>query len=506
MEKILNRLKAFRTPEFLWGLLVATGIILRLRQYIVNRSLWVDEAMLAFNIVNRTFGELTMPLDFNQGAPIGFLFIEKSIILILGNHDYILRLFPIFSGILSVYLIYRIASEQFGRFGMFAVLLFSISVSIIYYSSELKQYSSDVMFALWLTYLSTLCLKPEAHLRNFILLGVAGVLAIWVSHPSAFILAGIGLILLVEKLLKKAHFQIPWILGMGMLWGITFLSTYALSLRYLITNKNLKNYWQGYFMPLPPWDHPDWYKSLFTSLLTNISPNFNQAHLVQGSFILILIGIVSLFLRNKKIALLIVSPFLMASMASAMQRYPLDGRFIHFLFPFLVLLLAEGLGRIYSICANLNAKVALSVYGSLALIILWPAINSAFSYAISPPMGEEIKPVLAYIQSHMQENDIIYVHKGSVAPFIYYASYYRLNTDNTIVADVDNKGTKGFMIDIENLKGKNRIWFIFSHVISCDGCKGDRVQYHVQILDQYGTQQDHFESIKAAVYLYDLDP
>ena len=217
MKKILNRLKSFYTPDFLWGLLIAVGIVLRLRQYFVNRSLWVDEAMLAFNIVNRTFGALTLPLDFNQGAPIGFLFIEKFIILVLGNHDYILRLFPIFSGVLSIYLIYRIASEHFGKSGMFAVLLFSISTSIIYYSSELKQYSSDVMFALLLTYLSTLCLKQEAHILNFILLGIAGIFSVWVSHPSTFILAGIGLILVVEKILKKAYSQIPWILSIGML-------------------------------------------------------------------------------------------------------------------------------------------------------------------------------------------------------------------------------------------------------------------------------------------------
>ena len=196
----------------------------------------------------------------------------------------------------------------------------------------------------------------------------------------------------------------------------------------------------------------------------------------------------------------------MASIASVMQRYPLDGRFIHFLFPFVSLLMAEGLGRIYSICANLNRKMALVVYGSIVLLILWMPITNAFHNALTPPMGEDIKPVLAYIQAHIQENDIIYVHKGSVAPFIYYASSYGLNTDNIILEDVSGKGIKGFIIDVENLKGRNRIWFIFSHVISCNGCKGDRVQYHTQILDQYGVQQDRFEALKAAVYLYNLNP
>ncbi len=506
MKNFLNRLKSLCTPDFLWGLAIAVGIFLRLRQYFVNRSLWVDEAMLAFNIVNRTFSGLTLPLDYNQGAPIGFLFIEKIIILTLGNHDYILRLFPIFSGVLSVYLIYLIAKEHFGNPGMFAVLLFSISASITYYSSELKQYSSDVMFALLLTYLATLCLKQEAKIRSFILLGIVGVIAIWISHPSAFILAGIGLILLVEKILKKAYFQLPWVLGIGMMWGITFLTTYALSLRYLMSNKKLNNYWQGHFMPLPPWDYLEWYKSVFTSLLPDISRNLNQTYLVEGCFVLILIGIVSLFLRSRKIAFLMISPFLMASIASAMQRYPLSGRFIHFLIPFVVLLLAEGLGRIYSICAGINRKAALLVYGLLALIILWGPVTSASRNALTPPMGEDIKPVLAYIQEHMQEKDVIYVHKGSIVPFLYYASSYGFNADNTIIAEVNNKGTKGFISDVKNLKGKNRIWFIFSHVISCDGCKGDRVQYHIQILDQYGIQQDRFEAVKAAVYLYDLNP
>jgi hypothetical protein len=120
-------------------------------------------------------------------------------------------------------------------------------------------------------------------------------------------------------------------------------------------------------------------------------------------------------------------------------------------------------------------------------------------------MGEDIKPVLAYIQTNIQKNDTIYVHFGSVPPFMYYASSYELNTDHTLVAE-KSSSVKRFIDDVENLRGRNRIWFIFSHVTGCANCEGDKVQFHVQVLDKYGVQQDSFEASEAAVYLYNLNP
>ncbi|MDE5108199.1 MAG: hypothetical protein O4808_14405, partial [Trichodesmium sp. St17_bin3_1_1] len=58
-------------------LIIAFGVALRLIQYLSNRSLWADEAVLALNIVNRSYLELMQPLDYDQGAPIGFLIVEK---------------------------------------------------------------------------------------------------------------------------------------------------------------------------------------------------------------------------------------------------------------------------------------------------------------------------------------------------------------------------------------------------------------------------------------------
>jgi len=489
-------------PETLSWFVIILGVVLRLRQYIANRSLWVDEASLALNIVHRSLGGLTQALDYNQGAPIGFLFIEKLAILIFENNEYSLRLFPLVSGLLSVCLIYLITKEQIGR-GMFAVIMLAVSPTLIYYSSELKQYSSDVMISLLLLYFSILCFRDNENIRSYILLCLAGAGAIWISHPSIFVLAGIGLVLAGDKLINRNLPQLLWVLGMGIAWVLAFGLSYYLSLRSLAQNQYLNEYWINHFPPLPPWDHLEWYGDAFTSLLENISPSFAISLLSVLCSILILIGIIACFRRNLKLALITILPFVMAIIASGLHLYPLSGRFLLFLVPFAVLLLAEGLSWLYSIVASQNRNVAMILYGAAFVALTWSSISISFQNLINPTMGEHIKPVLEYVHLNMREDDTIYVFSGSVTPFRYYANSYHLDTANTIVAE-NSSGVKRFIRDVENLQGKSRIWFIFSHVIGCGDCEGDKVQFFAQTLDGYGKREDEFHAPGADVFLYDL--
>ncbi len=215
MLKVWNRLESLIKPEYMGWFSIVVGSILRLRQYLANRSLWTDEASLAVNIANRTFGGLIHPLDYHQAAPIGFLFIEKISIVLLGNRDYILRLFPLFAGILAIYLLYLITKEYFGQAGMAMVLIFALNSWLIFFSSELKQYSSDVTVALLLIYLSARCFKEDAQARDYLWLGIGGAITIWVSHIAIFMLAGIGLALVIEKIIQKKYVPFGWILGLG---------------------------------------------------------------------------------------------------------------------------------------------------------------------------------------------------------------------------------------------------------------------------------------------------
>jgi 4-amino-4-deoxy-L-arabinose transferase-like glycosyltransferase len=213
MQRSWKRVQAFFLSNYFGYGIILLGVVLRLRQYLLNRSFWADEASLAVNLVNRNFGGLTQLLDYHQAAPIGFLFIEKLSILIFGNHDYVMRLYPLFAGILAIYLIYSISRVSFGTFGLFAVSMFSITWWLVYYSSELKQYGSDVMIALLLVYLGINCLRENVKAKDFLLLGTVGMALIWISHPSVFIMVGVGLALLLEKVTRKAYVPWTWIIG-----------------------------------------------------------------------------------------------------------------------------------------------------------------------------------------------------------------------------------------------------------------------------------------------------
>jgi predicted membrane-bound mannosyltransferase len=96
----IHKLKAsFSWERFVVAAILLIGILLRVRQYLTGRSLWADEAMLALNIVNRGFGGMFKPLDYDQGAPIGFLLVEKLFNSILGKNELALRLFPLLVGL-----------------------------------------------------------------------------------------------------------------------------------------------------------------------------------------------------------------------------------------------------------------------------------------------------------------------------------------------------------------------------------------------------------------------
>ncbi|HEX7024072.1 MAG TPA: hypothetical protein VF187_04560, partial [Gemmatimonadales bacterium] len=65
------------------GILVL-GAVLRIVEFLHNRSFWVDEAMLALSIGTRSFAELVRPLSYDQTAPVLFLWLVKTSSLIGG--------------------------------------------------------------------------------------------------------------------------------------------------------------------------------------------------------------------------------------------------------------------------------------------------------------------------------------------------------------------------------------------------------------------------------------
>ena len=88
-----------------------------------------------------------------------------------------------------------------------AVGMVALGDHLLYYSAEIKQYSCDLMFALLALLLAAP--RPPARMspRRFLALGVFGLIAPWFSFPVVFVLAGVGLHLIVTETMRKDYRQ-----------------------------------------------------------------------------------------------------------------------------------------------------------------------------------------------------------------------------------------------------------------------------------------------------------
>jgi hypothetical protein len=482
-------------------LLFLAGILLRLRQYLTGRSLWVDEAMLALNIVNRNFVQLFKPLDYDQGAPIGFLLVEKTFNSLLGRSEYALRLLPLLVGLLSLWLFYLLLKRVTTGMGLIAALaLFAFNPRLIYYTSEVKQYILDVTVTLILLLLAAPLLESKFQKRDLVRLAVAGFAALWFSHPAVFVLAGIGLTLAIICLERRDTPNLLSILGMGILWLITIGILYLLILNDLRQNAYMREYWQGAFLPFPPWSDWGWFKS---SLMGNIGTQFGIPYAVYFVFGLMLAGWFVLWQTKRNYAIVFGLILLITLSASALMLYPVLERMILFLIPIGLALVGKSVEFVEQRLRNprwLGGTIALALTGFL---VFGPLVTST-GYFLNPKYFEHIRPSMAVLQESWRPGDALYVSYGAVPAFEFYASEYGLSEVKYITnARDDYQNTGNITGQLDTLKGKSRVWVLLSHVFE----KGNfnEKDFILNTLQMSGRIKREFRVPGTSVYLYLFD-
>ncbi len=479
----------------LW-LLVGLGVLLRLAQYLYNRSLWVDEAALALNIRNRSFSELFYPLDYAQAAPIGFLIVEKLLYQTLGHSEYVLRLFPFLCGVIALFLLRKVAVDFLGeQAALISLGLFAVSSRLVYYASELKPYSSDVCIALLLYALTTSIRSKRFTIPRMALFGIVGGIAICFSYPAVFVLAGIGLSLTLFHLSRKEWAKVGYLSIPCGLWSAAFLVCYFLSIAVQTRDEAFYTYWSHSFMPIFPtsFSDPDWFVETFFGVL-------NPAGLILPGLaaFVFLVGCVSMFQRERTRLSLLLSPILLTLVASGLHKYPFADRLLLFIVPSLLLVVAEGAIYVREKTRSASAMIGLILIGLLCLRPFLAAGHRLFS----PYTNEEIKPVLAYVKAHWQDGDILYLAPGARLAFEFYSEDYGFREGDYIFGTATGEQWSRDAEELGKLRGRDRVWIVFSHLHWESGINEEiMLLYH---LDGIGSRLDSFRAPNAATYLYDL--
>ncbi len=498
IHKKLTRQNIFTLTS---ALIILFGIILRTRQYITNRSLWFDELLIALNIVNRSFLQLTQPLDYGQGAPIGFLLLQKFMTQLLGNTEYSLRLLPFLAGIMALFLMYYVGKIYIGLPGMlFALGFFAVSSRPIYYASEVKQYSIDAFVSLLLLFVAHKCLEPDSKIKHFSLLCITGVLALCISHPSLFVITAISLVLGIALLLKRDKTKMLWLVGVWLVWSISFSLLYFFFLRRLSAHSGLINYWQDTFMPMPPWLNLAWFIDAFSRMLGD----FGFVNILIGGIFFVL-GCLSLFYRRWQLALFLILPFLITLVSSGFEKYPFRGRLLLFLAPFIFMLVAEGVERLRLILVKVNPWLAFGVWFILVTFFIYKSFYTSVENFYTPPLREHSRPVMAHLSQNKQDTDTIYIYHAAMPILRYYGPQYSLSEVEYFEGIRSHLEPEKYLEQLNTLNFDGRVWFLFSHVCrNKELCLVDEEAYFIEYLDKKGTQLYKFQSSETSLYLYNL--
>lgn len=478
------------------GLLLA-GFLLRLRQVLMGRSLWLDEAMLSINIVTRSFLGLTEWLEYDQQAPIGFLWLQKISVLVFGNNEYALRLVPFIAGCAALWLMYLIGRRLPAFAGLTALALFAFSYPLVYYTSEAKQYIVDAAIALGLLALFLHFDQRGLRLRDSLIFGLLGAIAIWFSHPAIFTLAGIGLTLLVKAIQKKSLSALGGPLLTGALWLASFALFYALFLNRSVTADVLLDFWGDAFLPLS-WRAGSWLAASFGNFFRDVAGL--QIHVSVGLFLLAA-GLIFLFRTNLPLAAALTAPILLVLLASAARAYPFAGRMILFLTPAVFLAFGgfvELPGR-----AIRNPPASAWTRGLAAVFLVFLAAQTSLPNFISPVYREHIRPTMEYLRDSYKEGDKIFVYFWTEPAFRYYAPKFGFSPDDYLASSRHSEAPEGNIAEIAPLLGHKRVWFIFSHVYEKGGF--NERDYILEYLDSVGDLTRQFRAPGTSVYLYLYD-
>lgn len=484
--------------------LVGWGILVRLIQYLNNRSLWGDEVNLALNIIDRSYGELAQVLDNNQAAPLGFLWLEKLITQMVGNSEYALRLLPFVASLVSLGVFYRLV-RRYSSAGAapIAIALFVGGRHTLYFATELKPYSSDVAIALILWWLAVTVRHKILNYREIVTFVCLGSLAIWLSYPAILVLGGLAgwnLLTAARKLrlkilVNRSGIYLSWLISFGLFYYSTIAQT--------LTNEDLSSSWESRY--------PDslgdilW---LFDALGRFFYHPMGFSGIADGIGIFaFIVGCVAWYRRDRSIFLALISPFVATIIAAYLHQYPFRDRLVLFLAPLGITIVSEGVAWMFtgSKRANKTCSWLWSISGIICLYTLtFPAIYRAGNFTVRPEQKHEVRPVLEYVVEQMRSPDEIYVYTEANAAFIYYTE---LNGD----ADLDpTLGTVSFAAksklaekqqqlaeELQPLEG-DRVWF----VLRADPTVEQEI---LQYLDRIGEQQSSFHQTGASAYLYNLN-
>jgi hypothetical protein len=501
-----------------FALVILIGVVLRTIQYGAFASLSSDEAAVAINVIDRDLLELLFqPLMYYQVAPLGFLALEKLSVGILGDIEAAFRLFPYLLSLASLPLFWRVAARYLGFATLLAALIvFAMSPTLVLYGGMAKQYSGDIAVTLLLLWMALRCLEGPLTTAGGALFGIAGGLALLLSHAAVLVAGGLGVLLLLEgwragrSAVPRVALCAGWAIGAAVL-SYTSLATYSTD-----TSEFMASWWRSDFVP-PPWlglAELLWIPSrvagsvAYTAAYVNSPSSLPEYGLVAVYGLLLLAGAVHLARKNGWTAAALAVPLLVAIAAAAFRLLPLSGRVSLFLGPALLIWCFGGFDGIRTWLPAVfrplvpPAALALAILPVLALLLVIPP----------PIIQADTSAIFREVRSRWRPEDELVVSRGIWARVssTYYGNRFGVegwtHLDRLWGQYTAEEVLRGYLSGIDAHRGSPRTWYYLDGLADCER------EAMLGYLSAIGTEIYSVDSRiskggKVSAHLYDLsDP
>jgi hypothetical protein len=327
------------------------------------RPLWVDEEMLGLNARDRSLRSLGGPLWLGQAAPLGWMALERGVMLTFGVSERAVRALPVLWGLLTLVATVWTARRWLGPVGA-AVLagLCSFGNHIWFFALELKQYSADTFGGLFLPALAAWAIDvpadgPSTSARRVDGWWLAAGVMQWFSYGALFVTPGCG-IAIVACTWRRSGWRAAARAGaLSVFWAACATAHYVVSIRYASHSKYLRDYWAAAFPPVSagPAETTRWLAERLDAL-----SNIPGGTAYSVSFWVIAVAGLALVVRRRPVFGLILATIpASAFLLAALRLVPLSGRLSLWMLPSLYIGIA------------MAAEVALNVTGDSARRRRW---------------------------------------------------------------------------------------------------------------------------------------
>ncbi len=414
---------------FMIILLVFGSIFLRIHIWQDAGGFYTDEGSLILNIQERGYLQLFLPLDYAQCCPALFLVLAKIIYSVNGvineaNLRCIPLMFSIFSCLLFAIISFRVCNNLFSR--IFAIVFLGLNRSLLQYSQEFKQYSSDVFFCLLVILIAIYLKDKSLDKKKLFILGLLASALVWASYTSIFAVCagGLAYILIKDqknlktKLKNGLYFALPYFLNFVVMLKINGIGT--------LTNKTIQFFWSNYecFFPTSP-------MHLFAFLKFII---WDSDKITIVCSILALFGIFYLVKYQKYLSILLLGILGFAILSGLLKLYPLaPNRVSLFLIPVFILIIAKAFDFISFKTIN-KSLISVPIIVSWLWIFYSMDIFNQIKYYYSTKMifkqttAKEYVDILSKVK--VNPDDIVYVDMGSQNVFELYLKEKNMKLNN----------------------------------------------------------------------------